>query len=99
MTCYGAGLRVSEAVALKVSNIDSQRMLIRVEAGKGRKDRYAMLSPRLLDVLRRYCNASEIRSPVTANRLTSAAYVLGRNKSDDGSLVAARTSPSISSRE
>jgi len=54
MTCYGAGLRVSEAVALKVSDIDGQRKLIRVEQGKGQKDRYAMLSDRLLMVLRRY---------------------------------------------
>lgn len=57
MTCYGAGLRVSEAVALKVRDIDSRRGLIRVEQGKGRKDRFAMLSPRLLDVLRRYWRA------------------------------------------
>jgi site-specific recombinase XerD len=57
MACYGAGLRVSEAVALKVSDIDSQRQLLRVEQGKGQKDRYAMLSPRLLDVLRRYWRA------------------------------------------
>jgi site-specific recombinase XerD len=57
MTCYGAGLRVSEAVALKVSDIDGKRRLIRVEQGKGQKDRYAMLSDRLLMVLRRYYKA------------------------------------------
>lgn len=54
MACYGAGLRISEAVSLRVSDIDSQRGLIRIEQGKGAKDRYAMLSPRLLHVLRRY---------------------------------------------
>jgi integrase/recombinase XerD len=58
MICYGAGLRVSEAVAVKVSDIDSKRMLLRVEQGKGRKDRYAMLSPRLLEVLRVYWRAA-----------------------------------------
>ena len=51
-TAYGAGLRVSEVVALKVGDIDSERMLLRVEQGKGRKDRNAMLSPQLLQVLR-----------------------------------------------
>ena len=49
---YGAGLRVSELVSLKVSDIDSKRMLLRIEQGKGRKDRYAMLSPQLLELLR-----------------------------------------------
>ena len=42
---YGAGLRVSKVVALKVSDIDSQRMTLRVEQGKGQPDRYVMLSP------------------------------------------------------
>ncbi len=51
-TAYGAGLRVSEVVALKVGDVDSERMLLRVERGKGRKDRHAMLSPQLLDLLR-----------------------------------------------
>jgi site-specific recombinase XerD len=52
--CYAAGLRVSEAVHLRPGAIDSQRMVIRVEQGKGRKDRYVMLSPKLLDILRSY---------------------------------------------
>ena len=51
-TAYGAGLRVSEVASLKVDDIDSKRMLIRVEQGKGRKDRNAMLSPQLLTLLR-----------------------------------------------
>ena len=49
---YGAGLRASEVVALKVTDIDGQRMTLRIEQGKGQKDRYAMLSPVLLELLR-----------------------------------------------
>ena len=54
MTAYAAGLRVSEVVHLKVTDIDSQRMMIRIRQGKNRKDRYVMLSPRLLEILRAY---------------------------------------------
>jgi site-specific recombinase XerD len=53
-TCYAAGLRISEAVSLKPTAIDSQRMVVRVELGKGQKDRYIMLSPKLLDILRHW---------------------------------------------
>jgi integrase/recombinase XerD len=58
MTAYAAGLRLSEVASLRVSDIDSRRMLIRVEQGKGRKDRYVMLSPALLAVLRLYWQAA-----------------------------------------
>jgi integrase/recombinase XerD len=54
MTAYAAGLRLSEVCRLRVDHIDSQRMVIRVHQGKGRKDRYVMLSQRLLLVLRQY---------------------------------------------
>jgi integrase/recombinase XerD len=53
-SCYAAGLRTSEAVALQVLQIDSHRMVIHVEQGKGRKDRYVMLSPELLEILRNW---------------------------------------------
>ena len=51
-TSYAAGLRISESVRLKPPEIDSQRMVIRVEQGKGQRDRYVMLSPKLLEILR-----------------------------------------------
>ena len=51
---YGAGLRASEVVHLKVTDIDSERMILRVVQGKGRRDRYAMLSPSLLELLREW---------------------------------------------
>lgn len=56
-TCYATGLRISEATRLRVADIDSQRMLVRVEQGKGQKDRYVMLSPKLLAILRDWWRA------------------------------------------
>jgi site-specific recombinase XerD len=53
-SCYAAGLRISEAVRLTISAIDSSRMVLRVEQGKGNKDRYVMLSPKLLEILRNW---------------------------------------------
>ena len=53
-TCYAAGLRISEAIRLKPNHIDSQRMVIRIEQGKGQRDRYVMLSPKLLETLRHW---------------------------------------------
>jgi integrase/recombinase XerD len=58
MTAYAAGLRVAEVAGLRVADIDSQRMVLRVRQGKGRKDRYVMLSPRLLALLREYWKAA-----------------------------------------
>jgi len=54
MTAYAGGLRISELIKLKVSDIDSKRMMIRIENGKGGKDRYTILSPKLLEELRLY---------------------------------------------
>ena len=81
---YGAGLRVAEVVALKVSDIDSERMMLRVEQGKGRKDRHAMLSPVLLELLRDWHRIGRPQgwlfpglkpaSPMTTRQLTRACH-------------------------
>ena len=81
---YGAGLRVSEVVALKVGDIDSKRMVIRIEQGKGRKDRYVMLSPHLLELLRAWWRAARPQGwlfpgrdrlqPMTTRQLNRACH-------------------------
>ena len=81
---YGAGLRAAEVVSLKVSDIDSKRMLIRVEQGKGRKDRNVMLSPHLLDLLRSWWKAARPQGwlfpgrdpvqPMTTRQLNRACH-------------------------
>jgi site-specific recombinase XerD len=58
---YGAGLRASEVTHLKIADIDSERMIIRVQQGKGRRDRYAMLSPSLLELLRTWWRQAHAR--------------------------------------
>jgi site-specific recombinase XerD len=81
---YGAGLRAAEVVSLKIGDIDSKRMVIRVEQGKGRKDRYVMLSPHLLDLLRAWWKAARPQGwlfpgrdpvqPMTTRQLNRACH-------------------------
>jgi integrase/recombinase XerD len=81
---YGAGLRAAEVVSLKASDIDSKLMLIRVEQGKGRKDRNVMLSPHLLELLRAWYKAARPQgwlfpgqnrvSPLTTRQLNRACH-------------------------
>ena len=76
---YGAGLRASEVVSLKVSDIDSERMRLRVEQGKGRRDRDALLSPHLLAVLRNWWKVARPPVWLFPNRLTSFDAVTPRS--------------------
>jgi site-specific recombinase XerD len=81
---YGAGLRASEVMSLKPTDIDSKRMVIRVEQGKGRKDRYVMLSPHLLELLRTWWKAARPQGwlfpgrdrvqPMTTRQLNRACH-------------------------
>ena len=85
---YGAGLRVSEVVALKISDIDSERMTLRVEQGKGQRDRFVMLSPQLLELLRGWWKAARPRAwlfpgqnpvnPMTARQVVRAVHAAAR---------------------
>jgi site-specific recombinase XerD len=85
---YGAGLRVSEIISLKISDIDSARMVIRVEQGKGNKDRYVMLSPHLLELLRIWWKAAKPQgwlfpgqnpiNPLSARQLNRACHAAAR---------------------
>ena len=81
---YGAGLRAAEVVSLKINDIDSERMVIRVEQGKGRKDRYVMLSSHLLELLRAWWKAARPQGwlfpgrdrvqPMTTRQLNRACH-------------------------
>jgi len=88
---YGAGLRAAEVVALKVEDIDSKRMVIRVEQGKGRKDRNVMLSPHLLELLRAWWKAARPQGwlfpgrdpvqPMTTRQLNRACHAAAHQQS------------------
>ena len=80
--CYATGLRISEAVRLKATAIDSKRMVIRVEQGKGRKDRYVMLPPKLLDMLRDYWKRTHPGEWLFPGRLTRPAGLSAHHRSD-----------------
>ncbi|MDH3452588.1 MAG: site-specific integrase [Gammaproteobacteria bacterium] len=91
---YGAGLRASEVVHLRVSDIDSERRLIRVEQGKGAKDRYAVLAPQLLELLRAWWRSAHAKGqmlpggwlfpgqdpmqPLTTRQLNRACHAAAR---------------------
>ena len=70
MLAYGAGLRVGEAVRVRLADIDRQRKVLRVSRGKGRKDRYTVLSPALLEMLDRYCWAAQPQDLLFTTRST-----------------------------
>jgi site-specific recombinase XerD len=109
---YGAGLRVSEVVALKVSDIDSKRMTLRVEQGKGQRGRYAMLSPQLLEWLREWWRAARPQAwlfpgqnPVNPMSVVSSTAPCARRRKPPGSPSACRrircgtVSPPICSKQ
>ena len=70
MLAYGAGLRIGEAVRVRLSDIDRQRKVLRVQQGKGKKDRYTILSPALLEILDRYCWAAQPEDLLFTTRWT-----------------------------
>ena len=91
MTAYAAGLRASELGRLRVSDIDSKRMCLRVDQGKGNKDRYVPLSPRLLEQLREYWRRKRPEPWLFPNELLGrplgrdgAAYIYNRAKEKAG---------------
>lgn len=89
MTAYAGGLRISEVVKLRVADIDSERMVIHIRQGKGHKDRYVMLSPKLLEVLRAYWQisrprnwlfpGSRLQDPIAVDTVQRAAQKATRN--------------------
>lgn len=100
MAMYAGGLRVSEATHLKVSDIDSQRMVLRIDQGKGRKDRYVMLSAPLLEVLREYWRARRpptwlFPGPDSANPISRAAVNAAVKKATSSAKIGGRVYPHL----
>jgi site-specific recombinase XerD len=99
MTAYAAGLRVSEITHLRVSDIDSQRSVIRIQQGKGQKDRYVMLSPRLLELLREYWKKRRPKGPYLfpgespERPITRAAVAIACQKASRDSGLGKRITP------
>ena len=103
MTIYAAGLRVSEVTHLRVSDIDSQRQVICVRQGKGRKDRQVMLAPKLLEVLRIYWKSYRPRvwlfpgespeHPVSSETVWRVCHHAGRSRSPVQAHIAAYLAP------
>jgi integrase/recombinase XerD len=90
---YGAGLRAAEVISLKIGDIDSKRMIIRVVQGKCRKDRYVMLSPHLLELLRAWWRAARPQGwlfpgrdrvqPMTTRQLNRACHAAAQRAEID----------------
>ena len=97
-SCYAAGLRISEAVRLKITDIDSRRMVIRVEQGKGQKDRYVMLSPKLLETFRNWWRVEKptdwlFPGDVPGNHITSKAVEKACQKAQELSGISKPITP------
>ena len=94
-TLYGAGLRLQEAIRLRISDIDSPKMLLRIRSGKGNKERYSMLSPNLLEILRNYYKVyrpEDYLFPGTHQAYVSEA-VIQRACAEAGRRIGAEVSP------
>jgi len=80
MSCYAAGLRISEVVRLKPGDIDDRRMVIRIEQGKGRRDRYVMLSPRLHEMLEKWRAIGQTAAEVIFWQPTGESHYASRRR-------------------
>ena len=100
-TCYAAGLRISEVTHLRVTDIDSSRMVIHVQQGKGRKDRLGPLSPKLLEQLRAYWRVSKPKTwlfpgrPKSRPMVTRSLQKICRRARDDAGITKLATVHSL----